>query len=182
MEEVNDEDDTKSTVSSEYIGKSILLKNVTSQNIQQLRLLNRTILPVNYNDKFYKDVLHSDKMVNLCKIAYLKNSTNDNLTLVGGICCQVDSVDRRRLCILTLGCFPSYRRLGVGTKLMNYILDFASSRADHFDSIYLHVQTNNQTAIEFYTKFGFVIIEKKQNYYRRIVPPDAFLLTKSLRK
>ena len=38
---------------------------------------------------------------------------------------------------------------------------------------------NNETAIEFYKKFGFEIVEKKEQYYKRIEPSDAYVLKKS---
>ena len=43
-----------------------------------------------------------------------------------------------------------------------------------------HVQVNNESAIEFYKKFDFEIVEKKEAYYKRIEPSDAFVLKKSL--
>lgn len=48
----------------------------------------------------------------------------------------------------------------------------------HFFS---HVQINNDTAIEFYKKFGFEIVETKKNYYKRIEPADAHVLELKLR-
>lgn len=44
-----------------------------------------------------------------------------------------------------------------------------------------HVQINNESAIDFYQRFGFQIIETKKNYYKRIEPADAHVLQKSLR-
>jgi ribosomal protein S18 acetylase RimI-like enzyme len=44
--------------------------------------------------------------------------------------------------------------------------------------VYLHVWTANEDALRFYeTKFGFVRGEKMESYYRRIDPPDAYVLT-----
>lgn len=50
-----------------------------------------------------------------------------------------------------------------------------------FVSGYRHVQVNNEGAIKFYEKFGFEIVEEKQNYYKRIEPADAFVLQKTFR-
>ena len=44
-----------------------------------------------------------------------------------------------------------------------------------------HVQINNDSAIKFYEKFGFEIVEEKQNYYKRIEPANAYVLQKTFR-
>lgn len=44
-----------------------------------------------------------------------------------------------------------------------------------------HVQVNNESAIEFYRKFGFQIVETKDQYYKRIEPAGAHVLEKILR-
>lgn len=44
-----------------------------------------------------------------------------------------------------------------------------------------HVQINNDSAIKFYEKFGFEIVERKTSYYKRIEPADAFVLQKTFR-
>lgn len=41
---------------------------------------------------------------------------------------------------------------------------------------------NNESAIEFYKKFGFEIVETKEHYYKRIEPADAHVLQKDLKK
>lgn len=45
-----------------------------------------------------------------------------------------------------------------------------------------HVQVNNESAIEFYKKFGFEVVDMKKNYYKRISPADAYVLQKNLNK
>jgi len=44
-----------------------------------------------------------------------------------------------------------------------------------------HVQVSNSDAIAFYERFGFRIIDRKENYYKRIEPADAFVLQKNLK-
>lgn len=54
-----------------------------------------------------------------------------------------------------------------------------------FENIHLtsrHVQVNNESAIEFYKKFGFEIVETKKQYYKRIEPSDAYVLQKTIKK
>ncbi|MXQ95445.1 hypothetical protein E5288_WYG019462 [Bos mutus] len=88
--------------------------------------------------------------------------------------------NQKRLYIMTLGCLAPYRRLGIGTKMLNHVLNICEKDGT-FDNIYLHVQISNESAIDFYRKFGFEIIETKKNYYKRIEPADAHVLQKNLK-
>ncbi|XP_023796361.1 N-alpha-acetyltransferase 50 [Cyanistes caeruleus] len=157
---------------STEMGSRIELGDVTPHNIKQLKRLNQVIFPVSYNDKFYKDVLEVGE---LAKLAYF------NDIAVGAVCCRVDhSQNQKRLYIMTLGCLAPYRRLGIGTKMLNHVLNICEKDGT-FDNIYLHVQISNESAIDFYRKFGFEIIETKKNYYKRIEPADAHVLQKNLK-
>ncbi|XP_043927906.1 N-alpha-acetyltransferase 50-like [Protopterus annectens] len=118
-------------------GSRIELGNVTLHNIKELKWLNQVIFPVSYN-KFYKDVLEQG-------------------IAVGTVCLRVDhSLNQKRLYIMTLGCLAPYRRLGIGTKMLNHVLNICEKDGS-FDKIYLHVQISNESAIVFYQKFGFEI-------------------------
>lgn len=52
----------------------------------------------------------------------------------------------------------------------------------YFDSVVLHVQVNNETALRFYKGFGFEIVETKQAYYKKIEPADAHVLEKKIER
>jgi len=148
------------------------LGDITPHNIKQLKRLNQVVFPVCYNDKFYKDVLEVGE---LAKLAYY------NDIVIGAVCCRIDSAgDQKRLYIMTLGCLAPYRRLGIGTVMLEHVLSFCEKEG-HIDNVFLHVQVNNDGAISFYEKFGFKIVEEKKNYYKRIEPPDAYVLQKSFK-
>lgn len=107
---------------------SIELGDVTPHNIKQLKKLNTVVFPVSYNDKFYIDVLDAGE---LAKLAYY------NDIVVGAVCCRIDMVEnRRKLYIMTLGCLYPYRRLGIGSVMVNHILNYVKDDGN-FDSIYL---------------------------------------------
>lgn len=57
----------------------------------------------------------------------------------------------------------SYRNYGIGTKLLEYIKNFA--RENKFDTISLEVSAKNITAFLLYKKFGFVLRRTRKNYY-----------------
>ena len=106
------------------------------------------------------------------------------------------NLNQFQLYIMTLGCLAPYRRLGIGTKMLEHVLNVVKDDG-HFTSIFLHVQINNESAIEFYKKFGFNIVETKEQYYKvltdlpstflslnylqRIEPADAHVLEKYLK-
>ncbi|KAH1057347.1 hypothetical protein J1N35_035412 [Gossypium stocksii] len=66
--------------------------------------------------------------------------------------------------------------LWASTRLLNHVLHLCSKQ--NILEIYLHVQTNNEDAINFYKKFGFEITETIKNYYTNIDPLDCFVLAK----
>ncbi|CAF0824203.1 unnamed protein product [Adineta steineri] len=151
----------------------IELGELHQHNLKQLKVLNRDIFPVSYNEKFYKDLLEAGE---LCKLAYC------NDIVVGAVCCRFDLSDnRRRLYIMTLGVLSKYRELGLGALMLEHVLKICEKEGN-VDSIYLHVQINNETALAFYKKFAFEIISTATDYYRRLEPSDAYLLERKLNK
>ena len=44
-----------------------------------------------------------------------------------------------------------------------------------------HVQVSNDDALEFYQKFSFQVVDTKEQYYKRIDPPHAYVLQKDLK-
>ena len=82
---------------------------------------------------------------------------------------------------MTLGCLAHYRRLGIGSRMIQHIMDLVE-KDGQFESIFLHVQVDNEDAINLYIKFGFEVIEIKEQYYEATESGDAFLLEKNLRK
>lgn len=125
--------------------------------------------------------------------------------VVGAICCRLEAIEKqpgvRRTYIMTLGVLEAYQRCrvgrrpppveyleeiglahlasrAVGSKLLQSAIE--QSRRDNADHIYLHVQTSNTVALAFYRRFGFEVTETLYNYYKRIEPPDCFVLLKPL--
>ncbi|XWS70837.1 hypothetical protein CRYUN_Cryun03dG0083300 [Craigia yunnanensis] len=148
---------------------AISLDGVRDKNVMQLKKLNTALFPVRYNDKYYTDALASGEFT---KLAYYSD------ICVGSIACRLEKKEGRaiRVYIMTLGVLAPYRGLGIGTRLLNHVLDLCSKQ--NIPEIYLHVQTNNEDAINFYKKFRFEITETIKNYYTNIDPPDCFVVTK----
>ena len=82
--------------------------------------------------------------------------------------------------IMTVGVYAPHRDRGVGTRLLKHALNEGSAD-EYIKDAYLHVQTNNDDAIAFYKRFGFVEDVVVRNYYKRLDPPDAVILKLDLR-
>ena len=78
---------------------------------------------------------------------------------------------------MTINVLATYRRRGVASTLLKYLLEKASKDA-RVGEIFLHVQTSNDEARSFYVGHGFDQVEVVDNYYTRVEPTSAFLLRK----
>ncbi|KAJ8652644.1 hypothetical protein O0I10_011722 [Lichtheimia ornata] len=146
------------------------LGDITHNNVGQLRKLNTVIFPVNYGDKFYSDVLHAGE---LAKLVYY------NDICVGAVCCRKETKDNEpRLYMMTLGVLKPYRQLGLGSKLLEHILEHVGKHPE-LGPIYLHVQITNEAALNFYKKHGFEVVDTEKDYYKHIEPKDAYVLRKT---
>jgi ribosomal protein S18 acetylase RimI-like enzyme len=155
-----------------YIGKCfICLGEVTQHNIAQLKEINKQVLPVVYNERFYNEVMNAGEFA---KLAYFNDS------VVGAVCCRPEvKENRKRLYIMMIGTLAPYRRSSIGTMLISHVLALCE-KDTNIESVYLHVQSSNKAAMEFYKKFGFEVVDHVKNYYKRIEPNDAYLLEKAV--
>ena len=143
----------------------------SDKTVELMKVLNLALLPVHYNQYFYQKALGYTKY---SRFAYF------NDIVVGGLICREEMKDdEKTLYILTFGVLEPYRKHGIGVKLFEELL--ASAKKDNeIKKIYLHVQISNETAIRFYQKVGFEVVEKIENYYQDIDPPHCFYLRKTV--
>ena len=145
------------------------VKEVTQDCLEDFKHLHECIFPVKYPASFFRDIFKSNETIN--KIAVLDFKT------VGVLSARVLKTDSKGqgLYITSLGCRLNFRRLRIGSTLLEEAIKFAQSK--DCGQVYLHMQEGNE-AIEFYTKHGFKIEKRVPNYYRRIEPSTALVLYK----
>ena len=154
----------------------VQLGDVNLANLEQLKIMNISSLPVRYTDKFYRDLVENTPK------EYLKFAFWNGFA-VGAVCSRIETHEKKgfnKLYIMTISILPAYRRRGIGRTLLNHILD-AAMKDDRILDVYLHVQTSNDDAKEFYIANGFENIDTILNYYKRIEPPDCHVLKKILK-
>ena len=115
-----------------------------------VKRINRSTLPVRYSDKFYKQLL-ADASNSILRIAKWKGVS------VGAICCRLDPVPaklagarnaskkRKRtqeelgLHVLTLGTLPVYRSKGIASSLFSDCIKQLKSQRVGLSFLHVHV-------------------------------------------
>jgi ribosomal protein S18 acetylase RimI-like enzyme len=102
--------------------------------------------------------------------------------LIGCFCARfykAELNENDQLYILTFGLLAQHRRYGIGRYCFSYLTE-QCRLSKSFNTISLHVQDSNLSAIKFYKKAGFVERCKIEGYYKRIQPSTALLMSKTL--
>lgn len=76
--------------------------------------------------------------------------------------------------IATIAVHPTYRRLGIGRKLLSAAIKQAIERGAKMAT--LEVRQGNQAAIVMYTQFGFKVVGQRPRYYHD-TQEDAVIMT-----
>lgn len=71
---------------------------------------------------------------------------------------------RRLFYIMTLGTVTEHRGAGLATELLEWV-ERLVQRDTSCGGVYLHVITNNETAIRFYERLGYARVEELPDYY-----------------
>ncbi|OMH83245.1 putative N-acetyltransferase san [Zancudomyces culisetae] len=207
--------------SSRYF--SLRVHDVTVKNIKILKGLNDLIFPIRYSAEFYNRIVrgeHQAKIVTLSDMIGSVGSiitryqpyrfTEDYQRLTGGnfnasglsemkeYHSRFVATDHRHhqyneAYIMTIGVLPMFRNLGIGTILLQNLIDQLRRNNDSVknckikgkpagfqtESIVLHVLRTNSGAIRFYTeRFGFTKSELIKGYYKKEIDGcrDAYIL------
>ncbi|KAI8642084.1 acyl-CoA N-acyltransferase [Parasitella parasitica] len=154
----------------------ITLVSVTNDSLKDLADLHSRVFPIIYGQKFYDQVLNAGE---LAQMVYYDNE------YAGAICCRTEPSKYNnftaRVYMMTLGVLKKYRNLGLGSILIEHIVQILKRQSDPvIASIYLHVQTANEAAIRFYSRNGFRIQSVVPNYYKQIENRDAYILVRPI--
>ena len=78
--------------------------------------------------------------------------------------------------IANIAVHPDYRRMGLGKKFMEYILE----KFGDAEFAFLEVRPSNTAAVKLYQSFGFKVLSTRKHYYHD--GEDALVMVKDLRK
>ncbi|EAU91495.1 N-acetyltransferase NAT13 [Coprinopsis cinerea okayama7 len=150
----------------------VSFSSLTENNLGTVRKLNSVLFPIRYSEKFYQDILKPE-VEEFCKLVYYNDIP------VGTICCRLENKDdQEQLYLMTMGVLAPYRSREVGSKALESVLEAAAMHSPKIQKIYLHVQVSNEDAKRFYERHGFTEVGIHKDYYKKISPPDAWVLEK----
>ncbi|KAI0344658.1 acyl-CoA N-acyltransferase [Trametopsis cervina] len=148
---------------------------LTANNLGTVRRLNAVLFPIRYSERFYHDILEPE-VEEFCQLIYYNDIP------VGTFCCRIEADgDQAKLYVMTMGVLAPYRSRGLGAKSIEHIIQAAAAHTKPtIKTIYLHVQTSNTGAKSFYERHGFKEVGLAENYYKKIVPHDAWVLERAV--
>lgn len=141
------------------------IEKVRYEELPIVKSINEMVLPENYPMYFYENLFHNFGE------SFLVAKVGEEI--VGYIMCRVEKEFRfefplrfRRVGhIVSIAIKPNYRRMGIGTSLMQRAMD-ALKNIYGCEYVYLEVRVSNYPAIKFYEKLGFKISKTVEGYYR----------------
>jgi ribosomal-protein-alanine N-acetyltransferase len=156
----------------------IVFEEIRLEYIPEVIRINEVVLPENYPYYFY-ELLYR----NYPKAFFVAKVDNK---IVGYIMCRVEHSFRVSGIIpkfskvghvVSIGVLPDYRRLGIGSELMNRAMETLKN-IYKCSEVYLEVRVSNEAAINFYDRLGFKIDRVIKHYYKD--GEDAYVMSKGL--
>lgn len=149
------------------MGGDVVFTGMDEANARVVQNLNGAVLPLPYDERFYRQILKQDQG-RYCSLAVVGKET------VGAIVCTVDD-KKNSLCIATLAVLAPHRRSGIGRELVRRVLSVAGEEC--LTTVCVHVQVGNDDALAFYASLGFVEVQVIPRYYPpRVQPRDCVLM------
>ena len=153
---------------------------VGTTNVAELEKINLALFPIKYPPQVYQDI------VTCSGVSFLATIDDDRgpgaaARTIGGVACRLEKdakVDGPILYIITLGVLAPWRNAGLGSALLERVLRTVREALPEVVLARLHVQINNSEARDFYAKLGFSCLGVSKLYYKRLEPPDAWVLAR----
>jgi ribosomal-protein-alanine N-acetyltransferase len=143
----------------------ILLRKMQAPDIPKVMGIERISFTTPWSENaFLKEIR---KLYSLTKVAVLGDK------VIGYICANYIMDEGH---ILNLAVHPDFRRCGIGTKLVEEVLDELKENDCRY--IYLEVRFSNLRARNFYERFGFRVAGIRRNYYTSPVEDAALMMHK----
>lgn len=151
-------------------GNSITLHAIDPHSLELFKRMCNVLFPVNYSAQFFDSLLTEPGHY----VFFIYN---------GAVCiglCAFSVADVSAY-LLVFGILPEFRGRMFGTRALRFFEEYAYYYL-RLSSVWLHVQTSNACAKNFYYANGYILSGLEADYYVTILPRSAFVLRKSIIK
>ncbi len=132
--------------------KDILIRDMTEDDVAAVARIEKMSFSLPWSETSFLSETHKPRA--LPRVAVIDD------TIVGYICSDYVGYECH---ILNLAVHPDYRKKGIATSLVEYILEQLRLKACRF--LYLEVRASNYAAKKLYQSFDFKIVGTRKNYY-----------------
>lgn len=144
---------------------------ITDKNLGQFKKINEATLAVGYSEKFYAAIL--SQWQEFSYFAYISDLAIASLSAR-----RETRKDEESLYIMTCSVLKPYRKLRIGSQLIEKLESLAKSAG--IKTLFLNVWTASDYAIDFYTALNFQKVEEIPDYYLELNPQSAYVLAKTI--
>ena len=182
--------------STSTLPQQVTISLPQQHHIQPLRRINSLLLPITYPDAFYHKVLSPDPPISFSRIILWTDPTSQETKVIGGIVSRLDPAlapdstpqapkylpGCYDIYVQSLALLSPYRGKGLAAEVLREVIESATTQKDvTIASLYAHVWTENEEALQWYGTRGF----KREDpvlhgYYRRLKPDTAWILRRRL--
>lgn len=174
---------------------NVEIRSCTKDDITNLKRLTGLLLPIQYPEKFYREIVEDPVTSNITLVAVWHDDPtmtgSEKGMLIGAIRCRLlayppssDPTPNLKkegpmLYLSTLVLLSPYRSHGIATHILN-ILTKRAVRDYGVTSVGAHVWEANVDGLEWYRKRGFQEVNKEEGYYRRLKPSTAIVVQRQV--
>jgi len=113
---------------------------------------------LSYKDPWPREVFMIDYVFNRSAHYFVARIGNKICAFIG-LWIEMD-----RFHIINIAVHPDYRKRGIGTSLINFVINNAEKK--RIKEVYLEVRKSNEIAQNLYKKLNFKVVEDLQKYYQ----------------
>ncbi|CZT08106.1 hypothetical protein WAI453_002256 [Rhynchosporium graminicola] len=189
------------STSKSHLPPQATISQIEQPHIQPLRRINALLLPITYPDSFYHKILLPDSPTpapprSFSRSILWTDTSSQDTKVIGGVICRVDpslspsstpqnpsyTPNSHDIYIQSLCLLSPYRGQGIVAAVLNEVIEAAVSQSElSIESLYAHVWTQNEEALEWYAARGFKMEEAViKGYYRVLNPDSAYILRRKL--
>ncbi|KAK5007297.1 hypothetical protein LTR28_005463 [Elasticomyces elasticus] len=167
---------------------AVTFERCTCDNINAFKRVNALLLPVQYPNKFYNEILDDSVTSSITLLAVWRDAhavvvgdvltssermlegTKDPGRVIGGIRCRLlpsPQDPKPTLYISSLTLLSPYQHLGIATALLRTVI-ISAIEAHSISCVTAHVWTANTDALVWYGKRGFREVGTEDGYYQSL--------------